>query len=428
MEWFSLLAVSGAYLAGLGFLFWVPIARANSPYKFSVGDVGIVFAAGVLIHYIYSLSQKNWGEQPYFVVLAIAGWLWFGAVFFLQRKKFSFPHVRAGWVALFFFLVALYLGKIAFDPLWAHDARSIWFFAAKILYYAHGFGDAAVWKFPDNYLYHFDYPKLIAVHAAHIATLAGAWNEYLPKLSLFWLFFPALCFIWEYSKTKTVRLFLLAAILGIPGSMLWTGYMDGYFAVYAALGVLFALRQASPRDQQISILSFMVLVSLKQEGAIFLFTFLFAAVVRERAWRRYLPYLAAFVPALLWGIMRRRLELTPWPDFFAGDVFDRVRERVITGELFKPILSSLFWDGKILFALVPLVICFGLGKRYKRRIPREAVLPLLVAAAYGAVLVCTYLCTPLDVQFHVSQSVERTAEPIVFLVLLPVVLWLRDPS
>ena len=75
-------------------------------------------------------------------------------------------------------------------PLWAFDARNLWFFHGRIIFAEGHFpthkwanllclpaGNFSVCSCPD-------YPKLIGILAAYVAHLLGYWNEYLPKLAI----------------------------------------------------------------------------------------------------------------------------------------------------------------------------------------------------------------------------------------------------
>lgn len=215
MEWFSPFALSAVYLAGLGFLLWLPIAWLDRARGLRWSDGGIVILAGLLLHYVYSLVLGRWASSPPHIFwVSAAGWIGFGITLVKWEKLYldAVRRMRLPWLFVFATIVGLYFFKILCDPLWAHDARSIWFFAAKIIYYAHGLGNASTWAFPDSYLYHFDYPKLIPIFAAQSALVAGFWNEYIPKLSLFLLFVPVLLFLYDLRGRPWSAVFFVSYI------------------------------------------------------------------------------------------------------------------------------------------------------------------------------------------------------------------------
>ena len=434
MELFSLFVFSAIYLAGLGFLIWLPLAWFDRMPGLRWCDFGIVILSGTLLHFIFTLLTVQWGASaPRLLIPAVVGWLGLAFTFVRWEKVYlaAVRRLRMPWLFGFFLIIGIYFFKILFDPLWEHDARSIWFFSAKIMYYAEGFGDVSTWIFPNSYLYHFDYPKLVPTFAAHAAALAGFWNEHLPKLSLFVLFIPIILFLYDLRDRPWSTVFLLLSFLGISGSYLWTGIMDGYLAIYAALSVLFwhyALETKSLRHASISILSLMVVVSLKSEGALFAAVFIFSLIVQQRKrsliWANVMPYFIVFVPVVIWGILKNRLQLIAEPDFLGGDLFGRVWGRITSGALFHPILSMLLNKPGILQAFIPLAVCVWFAKS-RKHLDQLELLPLIIGGLYGCVLVAIYLTTPNELYNHLYYSVERTALPIVFMILLSCTLWIR---
>tara|TARA_B100001093_G_scaffold367805_1_gene352703 strand:- start:4355 stop:4861 length:507 start_codon:yes stop_codon:yes gene_type:complete len=90
-------------------------------------------------------------------------------------------------------LIAI-LNFILFEALHTWDARSIWFFQAKVLFYDGELIKDSVWTNEAYEFSHLDYPKMLAVLAASVANIFGYWNEYLPKLALLvLLIFPVSC-------------------------------------------------------------------------------------------------------------------------------------------------------------------------------------------------------------------------------------------
>ena len=78
----------------------------------------------------------------------------------------------------FLFIIFISLGTPTFE--W--DARSIWLFHAKRIFY-----DQSIFSIGDNYaaFSHNEYSSLAPAFAASLAFLVGHWNEVFPKLSFF---------------------------------------------------------------------------------------------------------------------------------------------------------------------------------------------------------------------------------------------------
>ncbi len=294
-------------------------------------------------------------------------------IFFFQWKKRSHS-LRVG---LFFTTVSsVYVFRILLEPIQQWDARSVWFFQGKILYYAQSLGNIWDWK---NFLFgNFDYPKLHALLAAQSAQLAGMWNEYLPKFSLFLLLLPPLCFFAEKAKRNGFYLAFFIAALFVPGSLLWEGYMDGYFSLYALMAIYFFCQTAKTFHFERfldGLLAAGVALSLKNEGLLllvtccvptfgfWLFSFLFqkrrieiSEFSRRRAFA--LIVIIAF-PFLFWSWEKFHYQI-PSQMFYQPLTWQEIFSR-ISFSSFLEICKSAAFHGKVLPALGLLLASFPLG-------------------------------------------------------------------
>ena len=105
---------------------------------------------------------------------------------------------------------------VLYTPLIYWDARSIWFYQGKLLFFNHGLYSGA---YPPPFSPHPDYPKFIPVFSALTASLSGLWNEYLPKAALMvplaamWLGVAGL------SLSLWAKLAVLAVMVLLPGAL-----------------------------------------------------------------------------------------------------------------------------------------------------------------------------------------------------------------
>ncbi len=438
MECFWHLALSALSLAGLGFCVWVPLFRRDRVEGVHFTDAGIIILAGALVAYLHALFVWNWNDAlPYLTILALMGWAAFALTFTQKKKTFrqSLRRMRPLSVSLFFLVSGVYLIKIATDPIWDFDARSIWFFAAKIIYFAHGLHGSDAWNIPNAYFYHQDYPKFVPVLAAHAANAAGFWNEYLPKLSLFVLIVPAITFIYEFRNRASSAIILLLAFLGIPGSFLWTGYMDGFLGMYAGLGVLFWLhaeKTKSLRHTAVSLLSLAVVCSLKAEGHFFAAIFFAVAVLwnyrlgLRKSLFRHAPILLTFIPVVIWAIVRAKLEV-PGDDFLTG-MFERLFARIHSGEIWNPIIHWLLFNTGIYETLFLVALGFVYARFRGVRLRELPWFPLVVGLGYAVFITFVYLVTPFELGPHVYSSIARISLPIVMMGFSAMVLALRNNS
>lgn len=301
-------------------------------------------------------------------------------VFFFQWKKNTLKSTTA---LLFLSLAAIYLLRILLEPIQQWDARSVWFFQGKILYYAQGLGN--IWDAKHFLFGNFDYPKLHALLAAQSAQLAGIWNEYLPKFSLFLLLLPPLCFFAERAQRNGFFLAALLAGLLVPGSLLWEGYMDGYFSLYALMSLVsFAtfFRTQDRDDFFDGLLAAGIALSLKNEGLLFLVAcivsiiglMLLTRVQKKEKWKlsfffqKRAVFLALVIglPFLLW-LWEKTYYQIPSQMFFQPLTWSEIWDRISFSSFYQ-ILKSASFHGKVLPALALFLVALPLGGwKYFRR-------------------------------------------------------------
>ncbi len=272
-----------------------------------------------------------------------------------------------------FALIALvYLGRILLEPVQQWDARSVWFFQGKILFYSKKMG--ASWD-TQNFLFgNLDYPKLHALLAAQSGQLIGFWNEYLPKFSLFLLLLPLLCFVFEYARKNGFFIAFFLLMLFVPGSLLWEGYMDGYFSLYALVALFFFAQFTQTMakiDLLEGILAAGVALSLKNEGALFLLAAGLALLpffltrsndFLRKHWRdKHLLTVCAIVlsPFLLWW--GHKIYFSIPSQMFLHPVSQAEIWQRVTFESFWEILKSAALHGKGLQGLGVFVAALLLG-------------------------------------------------------------------
>ena len=172
----------------------------------------------------------------------------------------------------FFIVLGLLTASTLLVPLTVWDARSIWFFHAKMLYFAGGLAKEGGWTAPWCAFLHTDYPLLVPVLAAQAAKLAGFWNEQLPKSALVLLLVPPLAVTVSYWKAgfATAALLLLIWARLFPQS-LTNGYMDAPLALYGLFGVLLIgswLSTGTKLDLVTGAVFVSVTLGLKNEGCL----------------------------------------------------------------------------------------------------------------------------------------------------------------
>lgn len=325
------------------------------------------------------------------------------------------------WIAVAFTSV-VFLGPIIGTPIEVWDARSIWFFHAKMIYIANNIGTNAGWQHASVIFSHPDYPKLLSLLAAQIAYIVGFWNEYIPKLALFILLVPA--FIWLFNFSKWSFSFFTLLLL-IPFSfydLLWIGYMDSFLALYFALTMLFLgryLKSSSPMDLFSGLGSMVLLLYLKNEGILaFLLTFslgmlifylqkrlTFSKIFVFNNWRYFFVSFLMLSPLFVWSLYKNSWGISNDLKIGTSDSIQNAIIRLTDGS-YKFIFEASYKRLEPALLLIGILIFASFV--WKKALPKGSYLPLSVAFFYYLGMVVIYLLTPYNLRWHVKSSITRT--------------------
>jgi hypothetical protein len=366
------------------------------------------------------------------VALAAIGLGLGGLQLWRLRGRIPTAPAPAAWILLGLVVTGVGAWVMLMDPLWANDARSIWLFHAKIIYYAGALRSDAGWLEPAISFSHTDYPKLMPILAATEMVRFGYWNEFLPKLG----YVPPLaCYLLALLAGSRGRASLGAAAVMIiaflaGGAIIHDGYVDVYAALATAgalTAVLRWLRRGEPRDAQHALVLLGLGLATKEEGLLFafsllvgLFPFVFSSRVRAYAKTALgAPFtlvvlVLAVAPWALWYALARRWGLH---SYFHTDSagFARAWSRARSGSL-GIIARSLLSPGSRWFDLATTHILGLLGAAgvtkavalaASRRLQLPGLLCLLCGLCYFAVLCLVYLMTPVDYRWQLSASADR---------------------
>lgn len=420
------------YLLGIGLLpplICPDLVRASlrSPHG-RARLLALLLVMGILLDYSLVLVMERLDFA--LAVGAVFAAVGFAAAFWrFQRELLFLFDIRI--LALPVLLIAgSYLIPIAFDPIVAWDARFIWFFHGKMIYYSGGlgrwtgFGDEAV------LFSHVDYPKLIGILSAEFATVAGFWNEFVPKASLMALLLPAALAVASFFRRLSFsNLYLLLMFFFSPGWLLWNGYMDGYLALYAGIGLLFLGRWVNEKDSLdlATGLAFVALAaSLKNEGALFLGSvavpFFFLWVISRGRKTFALPALPggklwtmpllSFSGFFLWSWKKGALGLENDLQLGAASL-PRIAARLEDGSL-RLIAKWLFLDALVLKAFIVLAVSLAGVKLLGRRLSAGASVVMATSVLYFSGIFLIYLATPANLQWHLATSATRTMTVVLF--------------
>ncbi|MGB9897908.1 hypothetical protein [Thermanaerothrix sp.] len=321
-------------------------------------------------------------------------------------------------------MLLLYAVPILTQPLQAWDARSIWFFHARMIYVAGALGPETGLQHPALVFSHPDYPNLIPALAAQLTTLRGFWNEYLPKAALWLALGPAFLGLFALARQRIAFLFLLTALPFSLGGWLWNGYMDAHLALYLALGLLFigrALRSEDDLDFFLGFTTLAFLPNIKNEGYLASLVSLIAwgiAAWQGRKFGRVGHWLEALTPKVtwfycglialpmgLWNVKKALWGLNNDLQLGSAGSLARLLTRLGDGSL-ETILRMAYpyLQGGILVLLFSVTVLI----LQRRALPSTVHVALLTAGLYLLGLLAIYLATPHDLNWHLRTSISRT--------------------
>lgn len=313
------------------------------------------------------------------------------------------------------FLVLMFLVKSVCEGISGWDARSIYFFHAKMIYFAQVFPIES-WKIQEYHFSHLDYPKLSASLAALISTGIGYWNEYWPKLATGSLLILLHVGIYVLPLKFMERFLIQLIMFSVPGYFLWVGEQDGYLAGFSFLSTLYmgwGLRYQSKLWIQIGLACLLMGMQIKNEGValgtiLFLTSTFFGLkiVIRQVA---SIPVLLVASPVFLWTFYRNYFGI--YNDLSSAFSKQRILDRIVSWDLFwRDFLRYFFFKTEIFRTLMLAVVVFGLMKLLRKLkwdiAPWMAILSFF---GYSLTIMCVYLSTHWELVEHLKTSVARVA-------------------
>lgn len=310
------------------------------------------------------------------------------------------------------FVIALCLIALA-TPSPAWDARSIWLFHGKRIFY-----DASLYAQLDNYAVwsHNDYPSLVPALMASLAHVVGHWNEVFPKVVVPMSMLPALLVVLPRIPRVELRLAFLAVLVALGGNHLVDGYVDALLALFFVATLLLVkeiVESDKPRFAQYAqlVLIAAILTMIKNEGAALLLCAAVAGFVGICLQRRgiNLPIVVCLalgmLPLLAWKMSVSHAGLSN--DLAGSDLMGQVTARLGSPPSYWLLIDSLLLRLPSLLLLPPLLVIAFVARRSS-----VALYVLPACVTYVAVLFAVYMSTPNDLAWHLSTSADRTLLPV----------------
>ncbi len=421
---FLLISIVTILLFGLGWLVATLILPVREYDFFELFP--FVLLCGITVDYVVVLTVQSMALAFKIVIaLAVIGLISFAKKIFKGGKKLFFA--RSFWAFFWaIFIVLFFAVAMVAEPLIDWDARSIWFLHAKMIYAAEALCYDTGLAHPSVYFSHPGYPKLVPVIAAQLASFMGYWNEYLPKLSLFFVLLPPVFWLLSFARKSWSFVFLLSAFPFALHRLMWNGYMDGYLAIYLAVAMLLFgrfIQSWRSLDFVSCVACFLFLPNLKREGLLLLFLGFLAIVMtgvllkkRHRLrmdenfsiqMRQVCGWLLLVAPTLLWYVFYTNAwGITKDAGILGDNGLSLFMSRINDGETLKLIVANIFSQLHLPVLLAALMIVLLLAVR--RGLLIEHLAPLLIGSLYAIGLVITYLALDFEINWAMANSTNRT--------------------
>jgi len=315
----------------------------------------------------------------------------------------------------FLFIVFISLGTPTFE--W--DARSIWLFHAKRIFY-----DQSIFSIGDNYaaFSQNEYPSLAPAFASSLAFLVGHWNEVFPKLSFSLMFLPPLILTYSFLKDTQYLIFLSIVFFTI-GKFLFNGWTDGLVAIYfgssALLMYLLIIADTNFYRNRLlfyllAFCFFVTLTLIKNEGIallFILFTTTFLIKLYKGQLRKDISKLIllsfSFLPIILWKFFCYSKGIGD--HYISTNILLNLLPRAVDLNNYKLISYFLFLNEKFLIALIFFLVSFWI------KLNKELFsFIFIVTAMYIFILFFIYLATPYDFYWQLNSTAARVIKTLSF--------------
>ncbi len=436
------------WLAGWSVLWFARTASARTGYSGSFVmsiKVALPIGAGLLLRYAAELLTGNsQAAEAACLVIGVCGvptlvrrW---ASQFRAFKSQPALLHPLTKVFGVFFLLWAPLAAFSVLDPVIVGDAKEIWFFHAKMIFYANGINQEAGFADPAVLFSHPDYPKLLPVIGAAVASIFGAWNDHLPKFSIALILLPPFAFVADLivQRRYLVGLAYLGLVISGGGSLVYTGYVDPLLSAggsLSALALYFATEDSEPSLLGFAAMLAALMVNLKSEGlplvALTLPPLLWADHVNLKGNASGMRVATVFIVLggvcfAAWAVISNRLGLVNDMSGDKGAAWTRFLSRVgdpknwqICLNYFSQWLGSGFFLAGILVASIYFCVTRPGVLRFK-----IALAANLGALSYAAFLILVYLSTHHDLAWHLHFSSYRTLLPAQTLIGVSLLLFL----
>jgi len=451
---FLLINLGLFYFLGLGWVIIGPLLHGSLIKKtkdFSLlQEVPLALLCGMIINLgIFLCVQGLIASLLMGGFIAVLGFVCFGFYFFRYHyKQVLAPIFMNKWIGAII-LCLIYLGAVFADPLIEWDARSIFFLHSKMIFTAGSIGPSAGWLHPSVVFSHVEYPNLIPAIAAQVSYVVGFWNEFFPKISLFYLLVPAIIWLFTFARKSFS---FIALLLFIPLSLhMWlvNGLQDGNIALFFSIALLL-LGRFSDTHQKIDLVSglccLLTTILIKNEGNLVILSAIipliafnwisltkisqdksFSLVVNinvpffekpfsiknliKNHWKHILISLILISPYIIWNIYKTTLNLPNDLEIGTIQSVQRIVNRLNDGS-YMLIIQNVYDQIKGSLLLLGLLFFASVAWHRGIYLPKDSLLAIFATTIYCMGIITIYLLTPADLNWHLTTSINRTMLPV----------------
>ena len=324
----------------------------------------LILLSTIILNYIFLLS-------PYLTIFTEINFLIFIFFSFFYFFKFKGNKIL---LLLIFLLLILALGT----PTSAWDARSIWLFKAKIIFFDHSI--LKIFSSSPNFS-NTSYPNIAPAFAASLAEIIGHWNEIFPKAAFTLMLLPALILIKKFINNNYFLLTIIL-ILFIVGRYLINGELEGLLSIYF---ITSAIMFYSLEDNKNSYIYYLILILLniiltllKVEGSILLISLVISALLIFFKNKKVLKIIIiisiiSFLPVLIWNIFSIYNSVNSL-GINNSFTIESLNSRILFLKNYMIIFEYLLLNEKFLFSLVLFTLSLFFFKNNKICIAKRLII------------------------------------------------------
>ena len=331
---------------------------------------------------------------------------------------------------LFFLLILLSIISLG-SPTIDWDARSIWLFNAKRLFYS-----ADLKKYLQAYtnFNNPDYPIFSNSISSSIAVLINGWNEIFPKFSSVLIATPSIIIIASKIKNKIFNLFLMTILIFILEKKIINGEQDAILALYyLSTGIIIhefflveKIQHLQLNKKIFFILNLTILSLLKYEAIAIIASLYIATLIikirnkikLKKIIKVSILFFFGISNVFLWKWIVYKSKINYWHNQLLS--LDSLYNNILNFKKILIIFESIFTTKTFVISLILLSYALGTFLNFdttKSKNNKIIKINLMLLFFYSNVfyllfLFIVYISSNIDLQLFLNTSVDRYTLPI----------------